>query len=102
MHQLRTFVSAAVVIAMMALFLYALWRFPDNPQYPCTQHGYCGKQGQPHTREDFEAFTAWSDTVFWVWPLGMLTAFFLKPKPSSDYVKIRAGYKSDAKPDDPA
>jgi hypothetical protein len=41
--------SAVIVTIMLMLFVYGLVRFPDAPLHSCVDHGYCGKQGQPHT-----------------------------------------------------
>ncbi len=40
-------------------FMYGIVRFYDGPIHPCAEHGYCGKQGQPHTRADYDAEMWW-------------------------------------------
>ena len=62
---------------MGILFIYGLIRFPDAPLQACSDHGYCGKQGQPHTERQFKDFEIWQNTLFWVWPVGMLTLYIL-------------------------
>jgi hypothetical protein len=66
---------------MGALFIYTLGRFPDGPIHKCVagtayaimQHpsGYCGKQGQPHTAQDYNAYEFWTMIMVVVWPVGM-------------------------------
>jgi hypothetical protein len=104
MRRLRTLLAFAIVAAMMTVFFYGLWRFPDAPIHPCAKYGYCGKQGQPHSRRDFDAFNHWETTLLWLWPLGMLTAYLLQRKPlGSGYADARATYEVDkAHPDDMA
>jgi hypothetical protein len=69
--------SAVIGAMMLILFGYGLVRFPDAPLHACVDHGYCGKQGQPHTEREFEAFEIWQNTLFWVWPVGMLVLYIL-------------------------
>jgi hypothetical protein len=49
--------NASIVVAIMMgiLFIYGLIRFPDAPLQACNDHGYCGKQGQPHTQRQLKA-----------------------------------------------
>ena len=73
---------------MAALFIYGLGRFPDGPIHKCVpgtayavmQHpsGYCGKQGQPHTVEDYRAYEIWERTFFIVWPVGLASIAALR------------------------
>jgi hypothetical protein len=69
--------SVVIVTMMLMLFVYGLVRFPDAPLHSCVDHGYCGKQGQPHTQREFEAFEIWQNTLFWIWPIGMLVLYAL-------------------------
>jgi hypothetical protein len=51
---------------MIAVFFYGVGRYPDGPIHPCVEgenylikyhpDGYCGKQGQPHTADEYQAF----------------------------------------------
>jgi hypothetical protein len=63
---------------MFSAFGYGLLRFPDGPIHPCAAHGYCGKQGQPHTLHDFNAFQAWETAMLWLWPIGLVTLMLLR------------------------
>jgi hypothetical protein len=71
--------NASIVIAavMGILFAYGLIRFPDAPLHACGDTSYCGKQGQLHTQRQFESFEIWENTLFWVWPIGMLVLYIL-------------------------
>jgi len=62
---------------MFSAFAYGLVRFPDGPIHPCATYGYCGKQGQPRTLEDFNAFRAWETAMLWGWPIGLVTLMLL-------------------------
>jgi hypothetical protein len=65
-----------LLAALLVLFsAYGFIRFYDGPIRPCAEwvlihrrgepdrtpppSPYCGKQGQPHTREDYDAYTWW-------------------------------------------
>ena len=73
---------------MAILFSYFVGRFGDGPIHKCvagrpyaiTQHpsGYCGKQGQPHTEEDYQAYQTWETILFIVWPTGMASIAALR------------------------
>jgi hypothetical protein len=70
--------ASLIIAAMMGiLFAYGLIRFPDAPLHACGEHSYCGKQGQSHTQKEFEDFEIWQNTLFWVWPIGMLVLYIL-------------------------
>jgi hypothetical protein len=62
---------------MGVVFFGGLLRFPDNPIHEC-QTGYCGKQNQPHTRADYDAFVTWEKVIFIIWPLGMVSIALLQ------------------------
>jgi hypothetical protein len=76
MKLIRVASSWILCAAMAGFFLYGMVRFPDNPIHPCAQHGYCGKQGQPHTAQDFQAFSQW-ETVMMYWPAGFFALVLL-------------------------
>lgn len=76
-RRLRRNASILIATMMGILFVYGLIRFPDAPLHACGDHGYCGKQGQPHTQKEFEGFELWQNTLFWVWPIGMLVLYIL-------------------------
>jgi hypothetical protein len=62
---------------MFALFGYGLARYPDAPLHPCTDAGYCGKQGQLHTQRQYDQFRWWQSAFEWSWPIGMLALYLL-------------------------
>jgi hypothetical protein len=80
MQHLRKGLSAVVMLTMLTVLFYGLYRFPDAPIHPCSAQQYCGKQGQPHTPEDYIAFKRWESTLTWLWPPGMLVLFLLNRK----------------------
>jgi len=67
--------SNCIGLVMVVLFVYGLIRYPDLPIRECPS-GYCGRQGQPHTAAEYNAFKIWQTTLFIVWPIGMLISFF--------------------------
>ena len=74
--------SYCIGLVMVVLFAYGLIRYPDLPIRECPS-GYCGRQGQPHTAAEYNAFSIWQTTLFIVWPIGMLMMLLLqrgKPK----------------------
>ena len=79
--------SYCIGLVMVVLFVYGLIRYPDLPIRECPS-GYCGRQGQPHTAAEYNAFSIWQTTLFIVWPVGMLIMLLLqrgKPKrPGAD------------------
>jgi len=62
---------------MFIWFFGGLYFYPDAPLHPCTSHGFCGKQGQPHSQLDFNHFTIWQSTLTWLWPIGMIVLAML-------------------------
>jgi hypothetical protein len=60
-------------------FLYGAIFFVDaplrgtNPQRPCVNAEFCGKDGTPHTREEFEAFVVWQNVLILSWLIGLPT-----------------------------
>lgn len=77
MKTLRTVATWILGAAMAGFFIYGMLRFPDNPIRPCPEHGYCGKQGQPHTEQDFQSFSQW-DGLFSYWPAGIVALIVLQ------------------------
>jgi hypothetical protein len=67
----------AIVGSMLCLFAYGMVNFPDSPIYPCGD-SYCGKRGQPHSHEDYIAYTQWRTALIYGWPAGMLVLIVLK------------------------
>ena len=77
MRTLRKVATWLLGATMACIFVYGLVRFPDNPIHPCAEHGYCGKQGQPHTEQDFRAFSQW-DGLMSYWPVGIIALIVLQ------------------------
>jgi hypothetical protein len=63
----------AGVLAAITL-IYGLITFPDAPIRESTS-GYVGKQGAPHTREDFDQYKLWEKLVAGSFGLTLLTGF---------------------------
>ncbi|GAB2801244.1 hypothetical protein [Dyella kyungheensis] len=77
MGTLRKVATWLLGATMACIFVYGLVRFPDSPIHPCAEHGYCGKQGQPHTEQDFRAFSQW-DGLMSYWPVGIIALIVLQ------------------------
>jgi hypothetical protein len=93
----------ATVLSMMGIFFYFSFRFPDAPIHKCSSHGYCGKQGQPHSPEDYVSFSGWQSVLFYSWPPGILLLGLLHkriPKPPDEIPKnVKQQIESRAAPD---
>jgi hypothetical protein len=88
------------MIASGACFV---WQFPDAPIHPCVEiagnyaikphlAGYCGKQGQSHTLDDYRAFQAWELAMSIVWPIGLGgLAISIYAKRKADKAERRTG-----------
>lgn len=77
-------VGSVIALTMGVLFFYGWFRYPDGPLHSCDgPMGYCGKQGQPHTLPEYQAFVVWQASLFVVWPAGMLALFLLNRKSGS-------------------
>jgi hypothetical protein len=77
-RKLWTVLEACIATVMLVFFAYGIIRYPDGPIHPCPEHGYCGKQGQPHTVQDYDGHMTWQTCLMIGWPLGMLAIFLLK------------------------
>jgi hypothetical protein len=64
-----------VAISASGMILY-----PDAPIHPCAEHVYCGKQGQPHTRQDFVEYNVWVKMCTWGCPIGVVIVVLLQRK----------------------
>lgn len=69
--------TAVIVAIMFALLTYGLVRFPDGPIHPCGIDRYCGKQGQPHTLQQYRAYETWETTMLYTWPVGLISLALL-------------------------
>ena len=96
-----TRVRRTIAIALLALagawLLGGLVLFPDGPIHACAS-GYCGKQGQPRTLQDFGRYRIWEGGLGFGWPGVMLAAWWLVPRrTASSYdkrkVDVRAVWK---------
>ena len=74
----RHYLSVGIGSAMLVWFAYVMIEFPDAPIHECREHGYCGKQGRPHTETEFDHFNVWQTGLMYVWPTGMLGVFILR------------------------
>ena len=83
MSNVRKLAAGTIVVLMLGFFFYGVARFPDAPIHSCQAHGYCGKQGQPHTYADFKAFEFWQTTCFSIWPVGLIALFLLTKRKSA-------------------
>jgi hypothetical protein len=79
----RSIAAKAILVSMLCVFFYGFVRFLDGPIQECGQNQYCGKQGQPHTLDDFRVYTFWGRAMFCVWPGGLLALFVLTRKRST-------------------
>jgi hypothetical protein len=68
---------STIAVRLAPIQQNGLVRFSDAPLHTCVDHGYCGKQGQPHTQREFETFEIWQNTLSWVWPIGMVVLYVL-------------------------
>jgi hypothetical protein len=80
MKHLWKILGGIVATTMVGYFAYGVVRFPDSPIHPCGQGRYCGKQGQPHTLEDYRAHQLWQTGLIWGWPLGIVLLVLIKRK----------------------
>lgn len=80
MSTVRKALTFILLGTMLGVFAYGLIRYPDGPIHPCGVGHYCGKQGQPHTREQYLAFERWQTALFYMWAPGMLGLYFLNKK----------------------
>jgi hypothetical protein len=72
----RKLMTYAVLAIMISVFGYGTVRFWDAPISFRADGTYRGKQGQIHTKEDFDQFSLWEDTMV-LWPGGMIVLFLL-------------------------
>ena len=53
------YIVIALVLAAAIAMGYGIYRFPDAPIRQCGENCFQGKQGQPRSQADFEAFNTW-------------------------------------------
>ena len=84
----RQLLTYLIMGAMLSWFAWGMIKFPDAPihlcdsatdyLYPDHPMGFCGKQGQSHTAEDFRLFDMWQRTLLWVWVPGLAAVALLR------------------------
>jgi hypothetical protein len=62
MLRLRKILSFLALAGMAIIFNYGWFKYPDAPIQPCSNGGYCGKQGQPHSEKEYREFMVWQAT----------------------------------------
>jgi hypothetical protein len=75
----RRSLTFGIIFVMMVWFVGGAIRFPDSPIHPCP-NGYCGKQGQRHTEEEYRLEKLWSRYLIIGWPIGMFALILLNRK----------------------
>jgi hypothetical protein len=84
--------STALILAVMLTWLFGGFAlYPDAPIHRCAgqldqthKDGYCGKQGQPHTADQYAHFRVWESVLLWLWPVGMCALALLKMEQSRE------------------
>lgn len=77
MKRIANAATAVIAAIMLVFFFYGIVRFPDGPVHPCGINRYCGKQGQPHTLQQYRAFKTWETTLLYMWPVGLISLALL-------------------------
>jgi hypothetical protein len=80
MRAVGTRISIALGCVIVAICASGIILYPDGPIHPCVEHDYCGKQGQPHTRQDFDEYNVWVKMCMWGCPVGVLVVVLLQRK----------------------
>ena len=72
----KTLLAVCVLSGLLATvtLVYGIIKFPDGPIRK-TANGFVGKQGAPHTPEDYEQYKLWEKLVFASFGLTFLTGF---------------------------
>ena len=95
MKKFRFYTSCLIAAFMVMLFIYGFVKFPDGvhtcKELGYKELGYCGKQGQSHTKTEFEEFNFWSTLMFWCWPSGIGALALLQEKKKSPVQMIAEG-----------
>jgi len=69
------YVALTAGLVMVGVFLFGFIRFSDGPIHECREHGYCGKQGQAHTADDYRAFQIWEGLLAATWIPGAIVLY---------------------------
>jgi hypothetical protein len=83
MNTFRKNLAGIILGSMLVFFFSGILRFPDSPIQPCGVNKFCGKQGQPHTLEEYNSFKTWETILLWVWLPGLITVVALRGGTSS-------------------
>jgi hypothetical protein len=75
MRKFLRIATLSYVAVALAWFVAGIILFPDGV-HVCGS-AYCGKQGQPHTRDDFERFEIWQTGLMFGWPLALIATSWL-------------------------
>ena len=72
----RTLLLLTILACLTAAItgFYGVYKFPDAPIRQ-SDSGYVGRIGQPHTKEDFDAFNSWQTMMFIVFPSAFVLGF---------------------------
>jgi hypothetical protein len=88
---MRNLLTAAAKIYLalgVVWFVGGFVLFPDTPIHACGT-AYCGKQGQPHSRSDFEHHNIWKLGLTFGWPLMFVAGLWLnRGKLPNPYAKL--------------
>ena len=84
----RRLLTYLIMAATISWFAWGIIKFPDAPIHLCdsatdflySDHpiGFCGKQGQSHTAEDFRLYDIWQRTILWIWMPGIVAISLLR------------------------
>jgi len=95
MLALKRATAVALLTVMVATGLWGLVKYPDAPIHRCGS-AYCGKQGQPRTRADFEEYEALVYLRMGLVPLTLLAGFYWLPRQRENpYDKLNALVRSE-------
>lgn len=77
MKNILDYTAKLVFVFFLSFFFYGLYLYSDAPIQPCGENSYCGKQGQPHTYEDYVAYNRHYSIVPWLFALSVLSMAYL-------------------------
>lgn len=68
----RDLLSCIIFLVIGTTFVYGQIKFPDAPITLVDNNKYEGKQGQPRSEEDFDQFSTWSTSMYFLVPAGII------------------------------
>lgn len=74
-----TQLARLVFISIGLMWIYGVYFYPDAPIAKCGET-YCGKQGEPHTRGDFQAFENWQGLLVLTFIVGFVALIYLRTR----------------------